>query len=158
MAIEYLVYADASLDLAKIVDAAIATGDFENAEPYRDFTCLNAQGVALQMKHEDSGKFSIVCADHMLDFSAKTLVFFRLSKTETYIGQINIIKFIRILLKNASTSIILFNNEENETPNLIFIKDKYYISGDSFWSINIKKYFPEFNLHFSNLKIIYGSI
>lgn len=153
MAIEYLVYADASLDLATIAQAAIDTGDFESAEPYRDFICLNAPGAALQMRLEDSEKFSVVCAGQAFDFVCKTLIFFRLSKDETDIGQISFINFLRILIKYTSINIVTFNNEENETPILLVNKGKYYIYNNKFWSEKIRKTFPEFNLPLSKIKL-----
>jgi hypothetical protein len=155
MAIEYLVYADAPLDIEKIEQVALATGLFERAEPYRDFTCLNAFGVAIQLRLDDSEKFSISCDGQSYDFSCKTVAFFRLSKNDFDAGRVNMIHFLRILLDYKTPKIILLNNEENDTPYLLSIDGQCHLNNKEFWQENITAILEQISPKFSKLNIVY---
>jgi tricorn protease-like protein len=127
MAIDYLFYCDHALNLSDVEAMAMADGDFVSEPPYRDFTCLKAEGVSAQMRIVNQPELTVLLGDETIKLNVKFEIFFNISKFDIPTGEANMLKLIKKMRSRyKNITWVFFNNENNAIPLAFAYKDNIY--------------------------------
>jgi hypothetical protein len=149
MAIEYGFVSDANASVDDIQSLLIEGFGFLREDDFRDFKCMDAQGVQAQVKSEAENSdpheiFRINYDDQDFILKPTFSMFFSLSKDEQYeSGKINLVRSIVGTMNTFEGNAVFYNNDNHDAPLLIKYGEEVVLSddpADGFWDT---RYEPE---------------
>jgi hypothetical protein len=145
MAIEYGFVSDANASVDDIQSLLIEGFGFLREDDFRDFKCMDAQGVQAQVKSEAENSdpheiFRLNYDDQDFILKPTFSMFFSLSKDEQYeSGKINLVRSIVGTMNTFEGNAVFYNNDNHDAPLLIKYGEEVVLSDLGLFPIFVAK-------------------